>query len=391
MNQEDLDAVKAARHHIHQNPELTWQEFDTAKYVADSLRKISGIDVTENIGKNGVVGLLKGASEGPVVALRADMDALPIQEETGVEYASKNPGVMHACGHDGHVAILLGAAKILASKVSEISGSIKFIFQPAEEGGAGARHMCDDGVLENPKVDTIFGLHGWPELPCGDVGLRSGSILASAAEVRIEIEGKGGHAAFPNLAVDPILIGAQVVQNLQSIASRFVAPTEPVVLSITQFNAGTAFNVIPKTVLLQGTLRTVSSETKSKCIEQITKICQSAAESVGGKATVNISVGYPPTINDPEVTDYAEKVATKLLSEKRVNRLPNPSMGGEDFSYYLEKIPGTFFFLGLGDGRKGGYPSLHHPEFDFNDAALQTGIEMFVELALGWSEGRSKH
>jgi amidohydrolase len=374
------------RHAFHQHPELTWSEVGTAKKVADELRRIPGIEVTENVGRLGVVGLIRGALPGPTVGLRADMDALPITEETGVAYASSKPGVMHACGHDGHTANLLGAARILAGRAKEIRGNVKLIFQPAEEGGGGADEMCRDGVLENPTVDVIFGLHGWPELPLGKISTKAGTILASTTELHLTVIGKGGHAALPHLTVDPILIGARIVEALQQISSRFVSPTDPVVLSITQFNGGRATNVIPPKVELAGTLRTVDMETQKRCVEQIRRLSEGIASAHGAEVQFKHVLCYPVTKNHAIPAAFVQKIGEEIAGADCAPPLLHPSMGAEDFSFYLQRIPGAFFFLGLDDGRSGGYPSLHHPKFNFNDDALQLGIRMLVNLALRWPD-----
>lgn len=373
------DTIKF-RHVRHQNPELTWQEKSTATAIAAELKKIDGIVVQEGVGKLGVVGLLQGKHKGPTIGLRADMDALPIHEATGKAYASQNAGVHHACGHDGHMANLLGSARVLAKLRDELHGTVKFIFQPAEEGGAGADVMIKDGVLKDPKVDMIFGLHGWPQAKIGVVGTRPGPLLASTVEFTIEVTGKGGHAAMPHLAIDPILISAQIILNAQSIVSRRCDPHDPVVLSITTISAGKATNVIPPKVTMTGTLRTIHAATRGACLEQLTEIAAGTARANGGGAEVTFKIGYPVTNNHPKAVEYVFETATKVLGADHTELAEFPTMGGEDFAYYLEKVPGAFFFVGLDEGA--GYPSLHHPAFDFNDKALHNGMRMFVHLAL---------
>jgi amidohydrolase len=380
-----LPAVVAFRHQRHMRPDLTWQEVDTAAAVLKELEKIEGLSIKSGVAKYGIVATLTGEQPGPTLALRADMDALPVKEDSGKPYASKKVGVMHACGHDGHMANLLGSLRVLAKFRSHIRGKIKFIFQPAEEGGAGARVMCDDGALENPKVDVIFGLHGWPELPCGQIAVKYGALLASTSDISIKIKGRGCHAAMPHLGTDQVLIGARIIESLQSISSRLVAPHEPVAVSITKINAGTAVNVIPSTLEMAGTLRAMSIETRNKCQEGIRKLATSIALSHGAEAEVTFFDNYPPTVNHHEPTRFLEELAAELFPAEMLQRLQAPTMGGEDFAFFLERIPGSYFFLGVSDGRVGGYPSLHHPGFDFNDHALESGIKMFVHAALAYA------
>lgn len=380
-----LPEIKKLRQLYHAKPELTWKEVRTGEDIAKQLASIPGIRVQDKVAKNGVLGLIDGGKPGPTIALRADMDALPISEMTGLSYASKHQGVHHACGHDGHMANLLGTAKVLAKFRQNLEGRVLLIFQPAEEGGGGAKVMVDEGVLQREKVDVIFGLHGWPSLPCGTIGTRPGAIMAATLAFRIDIIGKGGHAAMPHLAIDPMVIASHCVQALQTISSRVLDPSEPVALSITTINGGSAFNVIPEKISMQGTLRTISAKTQTDCIAKMRQIITHTAEAFGGRGEVHIADGYPATLNHSRQASYVQKVVEKVLGKENYQALPHPSLGGEDFAYYLEKIPGAFFFLGLDDGRKGKYPSLHHPHFDFNDAALENGITAMTHLALGWS------
>lgn len=381
-----LPDVIAFRRERHMHPELTWKEEKTADAVFKALKVIDGLDITPGVGKYGVVATLKGAKPGPTVALRADMDALPVKEDTGKDYCSKTPGVMHACGHDGHMANLLGSVKVLAGLRDQIQGTIKFIFQPAEEGGAGADVMCNEGALKNPDVDVIFGLHGWPELPCGTVGFKYGPLLASTSDIKIKVSGRGCHAAMPHLGTDQVLIGARIVDALQSIVARNIAPHDPVALSITTIHAGTANNVIPATLEMTGTLRTMSHETRRKCQDLARKIVTAIAESHGASVEVSFHDNYPPTVNYKEPTRFLEELAREVLPQQLSTRLEAPTMGGEDFAFFLERVPGSYFFLGVSDGREGGYPSLHHPGYDFNDAALSSGITMFVHAALSYAD-----
>ena len=381
-----LPEVVAFRRDRHQHPELTWKEQATAAAVAEKLRAIPGLTVVEGVGKLGVVALLQGEKSGPTVALRADMDALPVREVTGKSYASCHDGVMHACGHDGHMANLLGSALVLSKLRSHLRGQVKFIFQPAEEGGAGAKVMCDDGVLDSPKVDVIFGLHGWPEIPCGQIYLKNGPLLAATNVFHIEVKGTGCHAALPHLGTDQVLIGARIVEGLQSISARIMAPTEPVAVSVTQFHGGTANNVIPPAVKLTGTLRTMTPAARERAVGAIERLAKGIAAANGAEAMVTFEAGYPPTVNHEQPTNFLESIAREVLPTGSSERLTVPTMGGEDFAYYLERVPGSFFFLGVDDGRVGGYPSLHHPAYDFNDGALPHGIKMFVHAALAYAD-----
>jgi amidohydrolase len=381
-----LEEVRAFRHERHKNPELTWKEHDTAKAVAAKLKDLGGMKIQEGRGRLGIVAVIEGeAGPGPTVGLRADMDALPVRETTGKPYASCKEGVMHACGHDGHMANLLGSAMVLLKLKKHLKGRVKLIFQPAEEGGAGANVMCEDGALKNPDVDVIFGLHGWPELACGKVVVRSGPLLANTSEIKIGVRGTGCHAALPHLGTDQVLIAARIVDALQSISSRFVSPTEPVAVSITKIHGGTTTNVIPPFVEMEGTLRAMTEGTRDRCAEQIRKIATQIAELNGAKAEVEIRYNYPATVNDERATAFLEKVGQEVLPKDATERLAAPTMGGEDFAYFLQRVPGSYFFLGMDDGRAGGYPSLHHPAYDFNDAALPVGMRMFVHAALGYS------
>ncbi|MGE0173762.1 MAG: M20 family metallopeptidase [Oligoflexales bacterium] len=378
--------VSEIRRHLHKNPELTWNEKQTAQYVFDFLQKIPGMQVSRYADNLGVVGLLKGAEEGPVVGLRADMDALPIVEKTGAAHQSANKGVMHACGHDGHVANLLGTALLLSNFRARLKGAVKFIFQPAEEGGHGAKKMCEEGVLENPRVDVIFGLHGWPEAPLGKIVVKKGPLLAANVQFYIDIEGKGGHAAFPHLSCDPILAAARIVDGLQTIVSRNFAPVEPLAVTVAQFNAGTATNVIPKDVSIAGTIRSVDKAVLEECQQRLVEIATYTAKAHRVEAKVRFQAGYPVTYNDPKTCETATDLLTKCLGSEAIVHGTFPSMGAEDFSYYLEQRPGVFFFLGLDDTQNKDFPSLHSPYFDFNDNALKVGMRLFSHLALQWSE-----
>jgi len=387
-----LPELVAIRRDLHQHPELMFEETRTSGVVTRELAAL-GIEFRSGLARGtGVVAHLPATSAdaGDAVALRADMDALPILEATDRAYASKTPGTMHACGHDGHVTMLLGAARVL-SEVECRPNPVTFVFQPAEEGGAGGRHMCDDGVLLGadgggigPKVGRIFGIHGWPMIPIGVVSTRPGPLLAATDEFFITIRGVGGHAAYPHLANDPIVAASSVVTALQTIASRAASPLDSVVCTVGKIAGGSATNVIPQTVELAGTIRTLRSETRRMARDRLFTIAESAAAAHGCRAEVDFQEGYPVTRNDDALTAHFFSVAHEALGADRVELMPEPSMGGEDFSYYGQHVPACFFLLGLlprgEDPSK--MPLLHQPEFDFNDDAISTGVEMFCRLAL---------
>jgi len=364
------------RRDIHQNPELLYDVERTAKYVADRLAAFGCDEVQTSIGRTGVVGVIRGAKGGSTraIGLRADMDALPIQEATNLPYRSRNPGKMHACGHDGHTAMLLGAARRLA-QTRNFAGNAVVIFQPAEEGGGGALAMIDDGLMDRFGVEEVYGMHNWPALPVGSFMLRKGPLMAAADVITITVEGRGGHAAMPHQGVDPVVAGAQIVLALQTIASRSADPLDACVVSVTQFHAGSADNIIPQSAWLNGTARTLKPETRDMVERRIREIGAGLASAAGAEARVEYHRNYPATVNHPAQTDFAAAVARKVAGETRVNADAVPVMGAEDFSFMLEARPGAFIFLGNGDSAK-----LHHPAYDFNDDALPYGMSYWVEL-----------
>lgn len=362
------------RHDLHQNPELGYEETRTSKAVADRL-EAWGLEVHRGIGRTGVVGVLDGElGAGPTIGLRADMDALPMEEETGAEHRSKNPGIFHGCGHDGHTTMLLGAARHLAA-TRRFAGRVVFVFQPAEEGLAGARAMIEDGLFDRFPCDEVFGMHNWPQLDLGQVAVRTGPMMAASDLVRIEVEGVGAHAAMPHRGVDPVFVASQIIGALQSLVSRSTSPTDAAVVSITKVEAGTAANVIPRTATLTGTCRSFRAETRDRLEAGIQRIAVGVAEALGATARVTYSRGYPPTVNHADQTAFAREVAAGMLGEDAVVVDPEPSMGGEDFAFMLEQVPGTYVWLGTG-----GEFDLHHPRYDFNDAALPLGASYWVEL-----------
>ena len=369
------ETITEWRRDFHKHPEVMYDVHRTAGIVAKKLKEFGCDEIVEGIGKTGVVGVIKGQSNASsrVIALRADMDALPMTEITGLPYASKIKGAMHACGHDGHTAMLLGAAQYLA-ETRNFDGTVVLLFQPAEEGGAGGLEMVKDGVMDRWQVDEVYGLHNYPGLPVGEFAIRSGALMASADQFEIEITGKGGHAAEPHQAVDTTLASAQIVVALQSVVSRNVQAIRPAVLSITSFHTeSNTFNVIPQTAYIRGTVRCFDSHTRDLMEHRLNEIVDLTARTYGAKANVKYERGYPPTINHPEQTQFAIEAA--LAVGTRVNSDTDPVMPAEDFSYMLEARPGAYIFLGNGDTAM-----CHHPAYDFTDEAAPFGTSYFVEL-----------
>jgi amidohydrolase len=362
------------RRYLHQNPELSFHEEKTAALVAERLRQL-GLTVQTGVGGHGVVATLQGARPGRTLAIRADMDALPIQEQSSLPYCSRSAGVMHACGHDGHTTILLGTAKALTTLREEIAGSVRFIFQPAEEVVGGAHRMCEAGVMEG--VDAVIALHGWPQIGVGQIGVRSGAMMASADTFDIRIQGQGAHAAYPHLSVDPIVVGAQVVTALQTLVSRETDPNDPVVVTVGQFHAGTAYNIIPATAHLAGTVRTLSNETRRSMPARIRRVVEGVCAAARASCEFVYQEGTPAVINDPGINDLIAEVGRETLGEENVLTIAHPSMGAEDFAVYLNYAPGAMFRLGLGETSP-----IHTPTFDFEDRALAIGVELFCRVAL---------
>lgn len=371
------------RRHFHQHPELGFKEFETAKTIAGLLEQW-GVEVTKGVAGTGVVGLIRGGQPGRTIALRADMDALPIEEKTGLAFSSHTPGVMHACGHDGHTAILLGAAKVLSELKDNLRGNVKLIFQPAEEGPGGAKPMIAAGVLANPTVDAILGLHIWPELPSGSVGITAGPVMAAMDRFDITVKGVGGHGAIPHRAVDPVVAASHVVTALQTIASREIDPLDSVVVSTCTLQAGTAFNIIPHEATLSGTVRSFSRETREKVPQRIGEIVAGVTTALGCDHEYTFSYLYPATVNHEKLTGFVRGVTQDLLGDDRVGEIPRPSMGGEDFSFYQEKVPGTYLFLGTRNEEKGLTHSIHHPEFTIDEEILAQGVALFCNLAVNF-------
>ena len=366
--------IVAWRRDIHQNPELLYDVHRTGARVADLLRSFGVDEVASGIGRTGVVGVIRGRGPGKTIGLRADMDALPIHERSGKDYASLTPGKMHACGHDGHTAMLLGAAKYLA-ETRNFDGTAVVIFQPAEEGGAGGRAMVEDGLMERFGIDEVYGMHNMPGHPAGSFRIRPGGIMAASDKFTIEIEGAGGHAAMPHNTIDPVMIAAQVITGLQTIVSRGVDPARSAVVSVTVLKAGDAFNVIPGTVSMTGTARTLDESVRDYVERRIAEVAQGIAASFGGAARVDYNRGYPVTVNAERETGYAAAVAREIAGEDRVDDNTDPTMGGEDFSYMLQERPGAFIFIGNGPGAE-----LHADTYDFNDDIIPAGVSYWVRL-----------
>jgi hippurate hydrolase len=370
------EEVAGWRRHLHQTPELNFDVFETAAFVTEKLKAFGCDEVVTGLGKTGVVGVIRGRQgEGPTIGLRADMDALPINEITGKPYASTIAGKMHACGHDGHTAMLLGAARYLA-ETRNFAGSVAVIFQPAEEGGGGGNEMVKDGMMDRFKIEKVFGMHNMPSLPIGHFAIRPGPIMAATAEFTITVKGRGGHAAMPNGTIDPIVITSQLVTALQTITSRNADPVEALVVSVTKFHAGDAYNVIPEKAEIAGTVRTLKKEMAKMAEQRLRAICTGIAATFGAEIEVDYDANYPVTFNHPEETAFASDVAAGVAGDAKVIRAMPPVMGGEDFSYMLEARPGAFIFIGNGESA-----GLHHPAYDFNDEAIPHGVSYWVKIA----------
>jgi amidohydrolase len=378
-----LPRVAALRHRLHQIPELGYEEFKTAEAVRGELDAL-GIDHVNGVpdAPTATIAWI-GDLRKPCVALRADIDALPILERTGLPYASTHSGRMHACGHDGHTATLLGTAGLLKSMVNELPVCVKFLWQPAEEGGGGAERLVDAGVLDGtlgPKVNAIFGLHGWPGLKVGTVATKPGTLLAATDVFAATFTGRGCHGAYPHTGIDPIVTACEAVLNLQQFVSREFDPTDSAVVTVGTIHSGTATNIIPDTARIEGTARTLHSAGRKQIREGIERRCAGIAAANNCAFRFDWTEGYPPTVNDPQMSEYVAGIARTTLGSDRFLPVSRPSMGGEDFAYYLEKVPGCFFLVGVEPTDKPSHPSLHSDRYDFTDAALAVGMRMFVEL-----------
>ena len=386
-----IDETRSIRHDLHANPEIRFREERTASVIRRQLEHL-GIEHVSNVGGKepgtgtGVVAHLPPTTEnpGPCIALRADIDALPIQESSDLDYKSTRDGVMHACGHDGHTAVLLGTAHVL-SKLEHRPNPVTLIFQPAEEGGAGAAKLIRDGVLDGligPKVERIYGLHGWPSDTLGTISTKPGPLLASTDLINVTITGTQAHAAYPHLSADPVLAGSAIIQSAQHIVSRNTDPNEAVVVSFTTFHAGSAINVIPGAAVLGATVRTLSDESRAKTKARLLELIEHTAKAHGCSAQIDWDPGYPVTRNDPNEASRVLEIARSAEHCAQTKVVEHATLGGEDFSFYLQKVPGCFYFMGLAKDDQTPYPGLHTPSFNFNDQSLPLGVEMMCRLAL---------
>ena len=370
------DEITEWRRDLHAHPELQYDVHRTAGSVSERLKSFGCDDVVTGLGRTGVVGVIRGRKPGAkVIGMRADMDALPIEEATTVAYKSTVPGKMHACGHDGHTAMLLGAAKYLA-ETRNFAGTAVVIFQPAEEGGAGARAMMDDGLFDRFGIEEVFGMHNYPGMPIGQFAIRSGPMMASTDTIGIDLEGVGGHAAWPHFGVDTVLVGAQIVNQLQSIVARNVDPLQAAVISICMFQAGNADNVIPQQAKLRGTARALSPKVRDLLQKRVREVVEGTARAYGAKAELTYTTGYPVLVNEEHKTAFAAGVAREVAGKDKVNTDCAPLMGAEDFAFMLQERPGAFIYIGNGNSAQ-----LHNPAYDFNDEAIPVGTSYWVRLA----------
>jgi amidohydrolase len=370
------DEVAVWRRDMHANPEILYEVHRTAGLVAEKLKAFGCDEVVPGIGVTGVVGVIKGrkSASGKVIGLRADMDALPMTETTGLPYASKTPGRMHACGHDGHTAMLLGAAKYLC-ETRNFDGNVIVIFQPAEEGGAGGKAMVDAGMMDRWNIQEVYGMHNMPGIPTGHFALRPGALLAASDRIHIEVNGRGGHASRPHECIDPVLVASHIVTGLHSIISRNVDPLESGVISICMLHAGEAENVIPEKAVLKGTARSLTAKVRNLIERRVVEVAEATAKLHGATTVANYIRGYPVTVNHARQTEFAAAVAGQVAGTDKVDANTLPLMGGEDFSFMLEARPGAFIFIGNGETA-----GVHHPKYDFNDSAISAGISYWARL-----------
>ncbi|MEB3285522.1 MAG: amidohydrolase [Candidatus Sericytochromatia bacterium] len=384
------EQIVSWRRDFHRHPELGFQEVRTAHRLAEIIRTIPGISLQTGVAQTGLVALLSGSHPGPTILVRADMDALPIQELNEHSYRSCYDGVMHACGHDAHMAMQLGAMHVLAEKRDELHGQVKFVFQPAEEGPGGAKPMIEEGVLANPRVDAALGYHIWNSLPVGQVGIAAGPVMANTDEFQIRVQGQGGHGAAPHLSVDSVVVAAHVITALQSVVSRSVDPLDRAVVTVGKVTAGDRHNIIAHTAQLEGTARSFSPEVAALIPERVAAIAEHTCQAFGARCHLNYQRIYPATVNDEEMSRRVWASAVKALGEARV--VPaRPSMGGEDMSFFLQAVPGCYFFIGSANPSKGIDVPHHHPQFQIDEDAMATGTRVIVQAVLDYLSPVSPH
>ena len=387
-----LPWLSETRRTIHMNPELGYEEHETSRLIVENLERF-GLDMHAGIAETGVVGLLETGRPGPTIGIRADMDALSIDESNDVPYKSRRPGKMHACGHDAHVSMLLGAARLLSENknlLDGIGGNVKFIFQPAEEGKAGGKRMVEEGVLEEPRVDLLIAAHVWPDMPAGYIGTRSGPSLAAGDRLQIYVRGESSHAAYPHKSRDALLAACHLVTALQSIVSRNVGPLEPAVLSITTFESGVAFNIVPRDARIKGTIRTHDPKVRAKVAERVRAVVRGVAEAFDVEIDLEIKPGYPVLVNHEAATALVESAGAQVLGAEKVEEMPL-SMGAEDFSYMAEKRPGAMFRVGISNPGKGFVHGLHSDLFDLDEDALPVGVSVFAQAVVEFLGNSEKY
>jgi amidohydrolase len=378
-----LNQIIELRHNLHAHPELALHEYGTARIVAEHLARLPQLSIQTGIGGTaGIKAIICPDKPAPAVLLRADMDALPIQEQNDLPYRSQVAGCMHACGHDGHTACLVGTAMLLAEMADELPGPVVLIFQPAEESLGGGKILVEAGVLDNPRVGAAFALHGWPMIPVGRIGICRGQAMAATGGFAITVKGRGGHGASPHETADPIVISARIIEGLQQITSRMVSPLQPAVVTVGTIHGGTTLNIIPSQVEMTGTVRALSNEVRAEILRHVEQIATHTAAAFGAQVEVSVSEAYPSVYNDPAACDFVARVAKDTLGPDAVVE-HGPTMAGEDFAYYLERVPGAILRLGMdGPGRPSAM--LHQPHYNFNDDALSTGIRILSQIALRW-------
>jgi amidohydrolase len=376
-----LPDLVTLRHELHQHPELGYEERRTHARLMAELEQIPGLSLRTGLAETGIVATLNGDKAGACVALRSDMDALPLTEENDCPWVSQHEGRMHACGHDGHMTALIGAARVLAEHATDLPGKVKFVFQPAEEGGAGGQRMVDEGALDDPTADAAFAFHGWPDAPFGSIIVGAGPIFAATSAFNLELTGTGTHAAFPHLGHDLVLTAAQCINALQAIAARRTAPYEPVVVSVTCIHAGEAFNILPDRCHLKGTIRAMTTEQAERIKQEMERILAGVCGAAGVSHRIEYYGDYPALVNDADLAEMLVGVAGGMQGEDAVDPSPPPTLGGEDFSYFAQRVPSAMWRLGLKPEGATDFPQLHHPRFDFPDAALPLAVEMHCRVA----------